>query len=94
MSKSTKSARDAHFKKGRKKADNDSSAYKPAPGDANAKTKPSKYTKAFKDMYDDTRMDKIKTRIDREKAADKIKHDRMQDRARLRDVLKKNRETK
>ena len=45
-------------------------------------------------MYDDTRMDKIKTRIDREKAADKIKHDRMKDRARLRDVLKKNRETK
>ena len=94
LSKSTKSARDAHFKKGKNKADNDSSAYKPAPGDANAKTKPSKYTKAFKDMYDDTRMDKIKTRIDREKAADKIKHDRMQDRARLRDVLKKNRETK
>ena len=51
MSKSTKSARDAHFKKGTKMDDDDPSAYKPAPGDATAKTKPSKYTKKFKQMY-------------------------------------------
>ena len=53
LKKSTKAKRDAHFKKHGKKADDDSSAYKPAPGDATAKTKPSKYTKAFKDMYEE-----------------------------------------
>ena len=53
LKKSTKTKRDAHFKKHGKKSDNDSSAYKPAPGDATAKTKPSKYTKAFKDMYEE-----------------------------------------
>lgn len=53
LEKSTKDKRDAHFKKNSKKADDDSSAYKPAPGDATAKTKPSKYTKSFKDMYDE-----------------------------------------
>lgn len=51
LKKSTKVARDAHFKKHGKKDDDDASAYKPAPGDATAKTKPSKYTKGFKDMY-------------------------------------------
>ena len=49
--KSTKDARDAHFKKGAKKSDNDPSAYKPAPGDADAETKPSKHTKKFKQMF-------------------------------------------
>ena len=48
LSKSTKDKRDAHFAKGKKKADNDPSAYKPTPGDADAKTKPSKYTKHLK----------------------------------------------
>ena len=51
--KSTKSKRDAHFKKNAKKADDDPSAYKPAPGDATAKTKPSKHTKKFKQMFGD-----------------------------------------
>jgi len=53
LKKGTKDRRDAHFKKHGKKADDDDSAYKPAPGDKGAKTKPSKYTKAFKDMYDE-----------------------------------------
>jgi hypothetical protein len=44
LKKSTKVKRDAHFK-----AKKDG----PAPGDATAKTKPSKYTKSFKDMYDE-----------------------------------------
>ena len=44
LEKSTKVKRDAHFK-----AKKDG----PAPGDATAKTKPSKYTKSFKDMYDE-----------------------------------------
>lgn len=53
LKKSTKDKRDAHFKKHGKKADDDASAYKPAPGDKDAKTKPSKYTKQFKDMFDE-----------------------------------------
>ena len=51
MSKSTKSARDAHFKKGTKMDDDNPAAYKPAPGDADAKTKPSKHTLAFKKKF-------------------------------------------
>lgn len=53
LKKSTKVKRDAQFKKQAKMDDDDPNAYKPAPGDKNAKTKPSKYTKAFKDMYDE-----------------------------------------
>jgi hypothetical protein len=51
MSKSTKSKRAAHFAKGAKKDDDDKSAYKPAPGDKGADTKPSKHTKKFKQMF-------------------------------------------
>ena len=51
MAKSTKAKRAAHFKKGAAKSDDDPSAYKAAPGDASAKTKPSKHTKKFKDMF-------------------------------------------
>ena len=49
--KSTKDKRDAHFKKGAKKDDDDPSAYEPAPGDKGAKTKPSAHTKRFKAMF-------------------------------------------
>ena len=165
LKKSTKSKRDAHFKKHGKKADDDDSAYKPAPGDATAKTKPSKYTKAFKDMYEgeelqDNALLKLRTlarkkeyqsalktlqallvrkkkenggklkhgsnyyaqkiaksyqnvdykllhkmlpedavqqakdAIERERETDKIKHDRILDRARLARARAKNRETK
>ena len=51
MSKSTKTARARFFAKGADKPDNDPDSYKPAPGDANKKTKPSQYTKKFKQMY-------------------------------------------
>lgn len=51
LSKSTKSKRDAHFKKGAKMDDDNPAAYKPAPGDKGSETKPSKYTKKFKQMY-------------------------------------------
>jgi phosphopantetheine adenylyltransferase len=51
MSKSTKEKRAAHFNKGKKKDDNDPSAYEPAPGDASAKTKESEYTKKYKEKY-------------------------------------------
>ena len=40
-----------------------------------------------------SRTDIAKKRIEREKKADKIKHDRMMDRARMRDTIKKNRTT-
>ena len=51
LSKSTKDKRKAQFKKQAKMDDDNPDAYKPAPGDAQAKTKPSKYTKKFKDMF-------------------------------------------
>ena len=53
LKKSTKAKRDAQFKKQAKMADDDPAAYKPAPGDKTAKTKPSKYTKAYKDMFEE-----------------------------------------
>jgi len=51
LAKSTKSARDAHFKKMTKKDDDNPAAYKPAPGDKEAETKPSKHTQKFKKMF-------------------------------------------
>lgn len=51
MAKSTKEKRARHFEKGTKKSEDDPSAYKPAPGDKSAKTKPSKYTQAMKKKY-------------------------------------------
>tara|TARA_B100002019_G_C21267883_1_gene600399 strand:+ start:1516 stop:2688 length:1173 start_codon:yes stop_codon:yes gene_type:complete len=95
LKKSTKIARDRQFKKQAKMADDNPAAYKPAPGDKNAKTKPSKHTLKYRRMFGDAVEDvkMAKRRIDREKAADKIRHDRMMDRARMRDTQKKNRET-
>ena len=49
--KDKKDDRARHFAKHGKKADNDSSAYKPAPGDEDAKTKESKHTKKYRQMY-------------------------------------------
>ena len=51
MAKSTKKKRSAFFKKQSKKDDDDPSAYEPAPGDKSAKTKPSKHTKRFKQVF-------------------------------------------
>ena len=51
IAKSTKDKRDAQFKKQTKMDDDDPDAYKPAPGDATGKTKPSKHTKKFKQMF-------------------------------------------
>lgn len=51
LSKSTAKARAAHWKKTSKMSDSDPRAYEPAPGDATAKTKPSKYTKKYHAMY-------------------------------------------
>ena len=53
MAKSTKQSRARHFEKGAKMDDDDPDAYKPAPGDKSAKTKPSKYTQAMKKKFPD-----------------------------------------
>jgi len=47
----SKEARAKHFERGTKMDDDNPAAYKPAPGDAGAKTKPSKHTKKFKQMF-------------------------------------------
>ena len=95
LSKAQKIARDRQFKRQAKMRDDDPNAYKPAPGDKTAKTKPSKHTLKFKKMFgEQDAHDVAKKRIDREKQLDARKHDRMLDRARLKDTLKKNRETK
>ena len=93
----TKVARDRHFKKHGKKADDDSSAYKPAPGDKTAKTKPSKYTKVVNKMMEEDAVQMARKRIDREKDIEKrsddakeVRHDRILDKARRARMLRKN----
>ena len=51
LSKSTAAKRQAQFRKQAKMSDDDPRAYKPAPGDARAKTKLSKHTKKYRDMF-------------------------------------------
>lgn len=60
LSKGTAQKRENHWKKQREKHHSDSSAYTPAPGDKNAKTKPSKYTKAYHKKYGDPSKEKKK----------------------------------
>ena len=50
VAQSKKDDREDHFDRNAKKADNDPSAYKPAPGDKEAKTKESKHTKKARAM--------------------------------------------
>ena len=51
LSDATAKARAAHFAKADKLSDRDPSAYKPAPGDATAKTKLSKHTLKYRAMF-------------------------------------------
>lgn len=51
LSKSTKDKRQAQFNKQAKMSDDDPRAYKPAPGDARAKTKLSKHTIAYRKKF-------------------------------------------
>ena len=98
MAKSTKAARARHFEKGAKKDDDDDSAYKPAPGDKSAKTKPSKYTQAMKkkypELYEGEATDAAKERIEKEKQRDLEKFKDMMDRAKREDDVEKEAETK
>ena len=104
LSKSTAAKRKAQFKKQAKMDDDNPAAYKPAPGDKTAKTKPSKHTKRFKQMFGDDveeqTMDQVRDRIAREKeverrrdAADARRQDRMLDRARARKTRRVNQRT-
>ena len=52
-------ARAAHFRRGAAKSWRDPKAYKPAPGDLTAKTKPSKYTRKYKQMFGENRIQKM-----------------------------------
>lgn len=56
---STAKARATHWKKADKLSDSDPRAYKPAPGDATAKTKPSKYTLKYHAMYGESMDEEI-----------------------------------
>lgn len=51
LAKSTKEKRDAQFKKQAKMDDDNPNAYKPAPGDKSAETKPSSHTKKYNKMF-------------------------------------------
>ena len=55
LSKSEKEKRAAHFAKQKYRKSDDDDDYKPAPGDAGAKTKKSIHTKKFKQMYGEVR---------------------------------------
>ena len=56
MSKSTKDKRAAHFQNNKDKEGED--AFKPAPGDKSAETKPSQHTKKYKKMFGEGAADK------------------------------------
>jgi len=63
LSKGQKDRRDAQFKRQSKMDDDNPAAYKPAPGDADAKTKPSVHTRNFKKRFgeEDYTKNRIKT---------------------------------
>jgi len=56
LSKSTKEKRDTQFKRQAKMDDNNPAAYKPAPGDKNAKTKLSKHTIAYRKKFGEEKL--------------------------------------
>ena len=79
MKKSTKVARARQFNRQAKMDDDDPNAYKPAPGDKGAKTKPSQYTKKFKQMYGEKLGKNADAEIDMEVKIDYIKDFRKSD---------------
>ena len=68
MSKGTKQARARHFEKGAKMDDDNPAAYKKAPGDASAKTKPSKHTKKYQKMFGEETLSLAEFMMDEGKA--------------------------
>jgi hypothetical protein len=67
LSKSTSKARAAHFSANDKLSDSNPAAYKPAPGDANAKTKPSKHTLKYRAMYGEEAIDEKSVSVAQQK---------------------------
>jgi len=65
LSKSTAQKRKAHFEKQTKMRDDDPNAYKPAPGDARAKTKTSKWTKKYHDRFGDDLDEDVDTALEK-----------------------------
>ena len=63
MSKATKQARARHFAKYGKKDDDMDKNYKPAPGDAGGKTKPSVHTKKYQQMFGKESIDVLDEKI-------------------------------
>ena len=61
LERGTKEKRYDHFRKNTKKSWKDPSAYEPAPGDATAKTKPSKHTEKYKRMYGEEQINNLQT---------------------------------
>jgi hypothetical protein len=87
LSKAQKISRDRQFKRQSKMDDDNPAAYKPAAGDKTAKTKPSKHTKRFKDMFGEdipSHEKMAKERIKKIKTNNAKRFDRMMDRARNR----------
>jgi len=93
LSDKEKEARAKQFAKGGDKPDDSPSSYKPAPGDADAKTKPSKHTKKYKQMFGEGAVEDTRERHKREKEALKQQHDSEMDAARLQDAREKNQQT-
>jgi len=106
MAKSTKQDRARHFEKGAEKDDNDPSAYKPAPGDATAKTKPSQHTKKFKKMFGEDaqaaaklkakqadELERLKDKQADELEALKDRHERQTETQKDKDTVEKENET-
>lgn len=83
LNKSTKKKRLSHFNRTSKMDDDNPAAYKKAPGDSTAKTKPSKHTLKYRRMYGEDAVELAKKKIDREKMLDKMKHARMLNRAKV-----------
>ena len=72
LSDKDKEAHKKHLDKNNKKSDDDKSAYKQSPADKKAKTKPSKHTKKFKQMYGEVKSappipDNVKHLFDKDK---------------------------
>ena len=91
--KKTKVSREKAFTTGANKHHKDSSAYPDShPGDKGAKTKLSKHTKKYRDMFGEGKnMKATKVAIDREKKLIAVRHDRMRDQARTSDTKIANR---
>tara|TARA_Y200000002_G_scaffold130399_1_gene107437 strand:- start:5719 stop:7053 length:1335 start_codon:yes stop_codon:yes gene_type:complete len=74
--KSTKQARKRHFDKGAEMDDDNPNAYKKAPGDATAKTKPSKHTKKYQQMFGELKFEDFDIEEGKSDAALKKKADK------------------